>query len=138
MNNIPHTLFFSVITFFCYGFNLNATDITFEDRQQISNVLGYFEHAVNTSNYQDVAHVIEPNNQKLLSLIREKMEGIKKYKLSGNVFDENIEVNNNSKRVKISCNTFASGVNWKHRGFSTYFVLNKNENQWLITAYQLS
>jgi len=133
MNTFIYNLFFSLALIFGFNINLNAVDISVADKQQISDVLYSFEQAVNNSDYQAITNLIDPNNSNLSKLVQEKMGNIKKYQLACNVFGKDVEISNNGKRIKITGTYAASGIKWETNGFSTYFVLEKHNNQWFIS-----
>jgi len=103
-----------------------------EDKQQITNNLDSLVQAVNEGDTQKISTLISPDNQTLQSEIQERIEGGIEYQLDYSPFDKNAEVLSENK-VKVKARFAASGVGWKVSGLSTYFVFEKQDNQWLIT-----
>lgn len=102
------------------------------DKQQITNNLDSLVQAVNAGDTQKISTLISPNNQTLQSDIQERIRGGIAYQLDYSPFDKNAEVIGQD-QVKVKARFAASGVGWNVSGLSTYFVFEKQNNQWLIT-----
>ena len=102
------------------------------DKQQITNNLDSLVQAVNAGDAQKISTLISPNNQTLQSDIQEQIRGGIAYQLDYSPFDKNAEVLGQN-QVKVKARFAASGVGWNVSGLSTYFVFEKQNNQWLIT-----
>lgn len=126
------TLLF-VISLFLFGATVFAqASLSSFDKQQITNNLDNLVRAVNTGDIQKISALISPDNQTLQSDIQERIRGGIAYQLDYSPFDKNFEVLN-SNQVKVKARFTASGVGWNVNGLSTYFVLEKQNNQWFIT-----
>jgi hypothetical protein len=102
------------------------------DKQQITNNLDSLVQAVNAGDIQKISALISPNNQTLQSEIQERIRGVIRYQLDYSPFDKNVEIIGPD-QVKVKARFAASGVGWNISGLSTYFVFEKQNNQWLIT-----
>jgi hypothetical protein len=102
------------------------------DKQQITNNLDSLVQAVNMGDTQKISTLISPNNQILQSEIQERIRGGIAYQLDYSPFDKNTEVLGQN-QVKVKARFTASGVGWKVESLPTYFVFEKQNNQWLIT-----
>lgn len=101
------------------------------DKQQIINNLDSLVQAVNMGDAQKISTLISPNNQTLQSDIQERIRGRIAYQLDYSPFDKNVEIISQN-QVKVKARFAASGVGWNVSGLSTYFVFEKQNNQWLI------
>lgn len=102
------------------------------DKQQITNNLDSLVQAVNTGDTQKISILISPNNQTLLSDVQERIRGGISYQLDYSPFDRNVEIISQD-QVKVKARFTASGVGWNVSGLSTYFVFEKQNDQWFIT-----
>lgn len=102
------------------------------DKQQITNNLDSLVQAVNAGDTQKISALISPNNQTLLSDTQERIRGGIAYQLDYSPFDRNVEIISQD-QVKVKARFVASGVGWNVSGLSTYFVFEKQNDQWFIT-----
>lgn len=131
MKKISTILF--TVSLFLVGVTVFAqTALSLADKQQITNNLDSLVQAINVGDTQKISSLISPNNQTLQSDIQERIRGGIAYQLDYSPFDKNVEVINQD-QVKIKARFAASGVGWNVSGLSTYFVFEKQNNQWLIT-----
>ena len=107
--------------------NLSPTD-----KQEISNNLDILVQSVNSGDTQKITSLISPNNPTLQTDVQERIRGGIGYQLDYSPLDQNVEILN-SDQVKVEARFAASGVGWNVSGLSTYFVFEKQTNQWLIT-----
>lgn len=101
------------------------------DKQQITADLDSLVRAINAGDAQKISSLISPNNQILKSDIQERIRGRIVYQLDYSPFDKNVEIIGQD-QVKIKARFAASGVGWNVNGLSTYFVFEKQDNQWFI------
>lgn len=102
------------------------------DKQEISNNLDILVQSVNSGDTQKITSLISPNNPALQTDVQERIRGGIGYQLDYSPLDQNVEILN-SDQVKVKARFAASGVGWNVSGLSTYFVFEKQNNQWLIT-----
>lgn len=108
------------------------TNISQVDKQQITGNLESLVRAVNTGDTQKITSLISPNNPTLQTDIQERIRGGIAYQLDYSPFDKNAEILSQN-QVKVKARFAASGVGWNVSGLSTYFVFEKQNDQWLIT-----
>ncbi len=131
MRKISTILF--VVSLFLVGTTVFAQAVvSSNDKQQITDNLDSLVQAVNAGDTQKISVLISSNNQTLLSDIQERIRGGIAYELDYSPFDRNAEVINQD-QVKVKARFTASGVGWNVSGLSTFFVFEKQNNQWLIT-----
>jgi len=131
MRKISTILF--ALSLFLIGTTVFAQSLlSLADKQQITNNLDSLVQAVNAGDTQKISALISPNNQTLLSDIQERIRGGIAYQLDYSPFDRNTEVINQD-QVKVKARFAASGVGWNVSGLSTFFVFEKQNNQWFIT-----
>jgi len=131
MKNFSTILF--VITLFLVGATVFAqTALSPADKQQITNNLDDLVQAVNAGDTQRISALISPSNEVLQSDIQERIRGGIAYQLDYSPFDRNVEIISQD-QVKVKARFVASGVGWNVSGLSTFFVFEKQNNQWLIT-----
>lgn len=126
------TILFAVSLFLVGTTVFAQAVISPNDKQQITNNLDSLVQAVNAGDTQKISVLISPNNQALLSDIQERVRGGIAYQLDYSPFDRNAEVINQD-QVKVKARFVASGVGWNVSGLSTFFVFEKQNNQWFIT-----
>lgn len=126
------TILFAVSLFLVGATVFAQTALSLADKQQITNNLDSLVQAVNAGDIQKISALISPNNQTLQSDIQERIRGGIGYQLDYSPFDKNVEIIGQD-QVKIKAKFAASGVGWNVSGLSTYFVFEKQNNQWLIT-----
>lgn len=131
MNKI-FTLLFAISLFLVRITVFAQTDLSVIDKQQITGNLDSLVQAINAGDTQRISTLIYPNNQTLQSDIQERIRGGIAYQLDYSPFDKNVEIIGQD-QVKIKARFAASGVGWNVSGLSTYFVFEKQNNQWLIT-----
>jgi len=102
------------------------------DKQQISDNLGILVQSINSGDTQKITSLISSNNPTLQTDVQDRIRGGIRYQLDYSPLDQNVEILN-SDQVKIKAKFAASGVGWNVSGLSTYFVFEKENNQWLIT-----
>jgi hypothetical protein len=125
--------FLFVVSLLLFGTAIFAqVGLSPEDKQQITDNLDSLVQAINEGDTQKISTLISPDNQTLQSEIQERIVGGIDYQLDYSPFDENAEVLSEN-QVKVKARFVASGVGWKVSGLSTYFVFEKQNNQWLIT-----
>ncbi len=131
MKKISTILF--AVSLLLVGTTVFAQTVLFPtDKQQIANNLDSLVQAVNAGDTQKISTLISPNSQKLLSDIQERIRGGIAYQLDYRPLDRNFEIISQN-QVKVKARFAASGVGWKVSGLSTFFVFEKQNNQWLIT-----
>lgn len=126
------TLLFAISLFLVGTIVFAQTNFSAIDKQQITGNLDSLVQAINAGDTQRISTLISPNNQTLQSDIQERIRGGIAYQLDYSPFDKNVEEINQD-QVKIKARFAASGVGWNVSGLSTYFVFEKQNNQWLIT-----
>ena len=125
--------FLFVTSLLIVGTNIFAqANLSLTDRQQITNNLDSLIQAVNVGDGQKISALISPNNQTLQSDIQERIRGGIAYQLDYSPFDKNLEILGLD-QVKVKARFTASGIGWNVSGLSTYFIFEKQNNQWLIT-----
>lgn len=112
------------------------TGLSPTDKQQIIENLESLVQAINTGDIQKITSSISPNYQTLQTNIQERVrgeiwDGIS-YQLDYSPFDRNVELINTD-TVRVKGKYAASGVGWNVSGLSTYFVFERQNNQWFIT-----
>ena len=112
------------------------TPLSLADRQQIIDKLDRLVQAINEGDMQAISSLISPNDQALQSKIEERIQGGIEYRLDYTPFNENIETLN-ANQIKVTARFSASGLNWKTSGYSTYFVFEKQNDQWFIVDTDL-
>ena len=132
------TFFFTflfVASLFIIGTNVSAQiNLSLSDKQQIMNNLDSLVQAVNEGDSQKISMLMSSSDQTLQLDIRERIRGGIEYQLDCSPLDKNIEIISADK-VKVKGKFAASGADWSisGSGLSTYFVFEKQNNQWLIT-----
>lgn len=102
------------------------------DKEQISNNLDTLVQSINSGDTQKITSLISPNNPTLQTDVQERIRGGIRYQLDYSPLDQNVEILN-SDQVKVKARFAAAGPGWNVSGLSTYFVFEKENNQWLIT-----
>jgi len=126
------TILFAFSLFLVGATVFAQTALSLSDKQQITNNLDSLVQAVNAGDIQKISALTSPNNQTLRSDIQERIRGGIGYQLDYGPFDKNVEIIGQD-QVKIKARFAASGVGWNVSGLATYFVFEKQNNQWLIT-----
>jgi len=108
------------------------TSLSPTDKQQISNNLDILVQSINSGDTQKIASLISPDNSTLQTDVQERIKGGVRYQLDYSLLDKNIEILN-SNQVKVKARFAAAGPGWNVTGLSTYFVFEKQNDQWLIT-----
>ncbi len=106
-------------------------DISSEDKQQIENKLDSLVQALNEGDEQKISVLISPDEQELLSDIKEGVTSLTAYELDYSSFDDNAEVISQG-QVEVKARFAASGLGWNINGLSTFFVFEESDSQWLI------
>lgn len=106
-------------------------DISSEDKQQIENKLDSLVKALNEGDEQKISVLISPDEQELLSDIKEGVTSLTAYELDYSSFDDNAEVISQG-QVEVKARFAASGLGWNINGLSTFFVFEESDSQWLI------
>ncbi len=130
-------LLISVLLFvFCFAFlksNVLAQGtISQSDKLQITESLDLLVESLNNGDYQTVTDLISPGNKTLQLDIQQQMPGLTSYQLDYLPFDKNTEILGVDK-VKVKAKFKASGMGWNVEGLSTYFVFEKELDNWYIT-----
>jgi len=131
-----HSMLFVIM--FIAGIFLIKTNITAQttlsltDKEQITNNLNSLVQAINMGDTQKISSLMSLNNPALLSKIQEQIRGGIAYQLDFSPLDNNMEMIGQDK-IKVKARFSASGVGWNISGLSTYFVFEKQSDQWLIT-----
>ncbi|MBU2081167.1 PLDc N-terminal domain-containing protein [Patescibacteria group bacterium] len=126
-------IIFFIASLFFIGINVFAQSaLSLTDKQQITNNLASLVQAINAGDIQKISALISPDNQTLQSDIQERIKGGIGYQLDYSPFDKNVEIMGQD-QVKIKAKFVASGVGWNVSRLSTYFVFEKQNNQWFIT-----
>ncbi len=102
------------------------------DKQQISDNLDTLVQSINSGDTKKITSLISSNNPTLQTDVQDRIRGGIRYQLDYSPLDQNVEILN-SNQVKVKARFAASGVGWNVSGLSTYFVFEKENNQWLIT-----
>lgn len=108
------------------------TSLSPTDKEQISNNLDILVQSTNSGDTQQISSLISPNNPTLQTDVQERIRGGIRYQLDYSPLDQNVEILN-SDQVKVKARFAAAGPGWNVTGLSTYFVFEKQNEQWLIT-----
>lgn len=130
---MKNLIFLSALSFFLLVTAVFAqTPLSPSDKQQIIDHLVTLVQAVNAGDTQKISSIISPKNPSLQTAIQEQIRGGISYQLDYSRFDKNVEMLGLD-RVKVKARFAASGVGWNVSGLSTYFVFEKQNDQWLLS-----
>jgi|GEM_PF-173598 len=111
---------------------LAQAELSAADKQQIADNLDRLVSATNRGDTETLVSLISPLNPDLQAEVEERVGNDIFYELHYSPLDRNIKLlGTGGARVKARFS--ASGPNWSTTGFSTYFVFEKQDEQWLIT-----
>lgn len=130
MKNIFKILF-AVILFLVGVTAFAELSLSQDDKAQIANSLDTLVQAVNAGDVSKISLLLSSSGQVLLPQMQDRIRGGVAYQLDYTSFDKRLEIID-ANHIKVEAKFAASGVGWKASGLSTYFVFEKQDNQWLI------
>lgn len=128
--------FMAAVLFF-HGFMGNLLALPQSDLDQINNTMRIFAESVHKKDHEKIRSVLTKKNPELVSAVLQKVNRLELYRLQAGRFEELMP----GKRVKLNGTYEERFVRFKVFGYSfynacgglsTYFVLEKRGDNWLI------
>lgn len=127
-----NTVFFAAFLLLAGTLVFAQSNIPSDDRESIINNLESLVELINSQDKESISNLISPEDSELQSAVQEGVIGVTEYQLDYRPLDNNIELRSPDE-VKVSAKFAASGINWSINGLSTYFVFERQGDDWFIT-----